>query len=172
MAHQQTTQTDVATNFRLDQQIINDTLIPDRYEVWLDGVYKRKVFTVPATEGMPPNPNPAFNSDPNHRISRLERIAKRPIYVSSLGHRIDDATDLVALTFFHGFVSEGGELSPDELAGTARWKTIWVRRDQVSDTRKLIELSRIGVPVTSNNARDLIEFIDECLAENIAASLR
>lgn len=158
---------------RLEPQVINDVLIPATYEVWADGVYRRKVFTVPPDEGPPPVPNLHQACPTPHKVARLEQIASRPFYVSGLGHRLDDTRELVALTYLASFVDEDKTLddearamrSLNEVSGDA-WATMWVRHGQIANTQEVIRLADDVFPVNSVNARDVVSFLTRSVDEN------
>lgn len=52
---------------------------------------------------------------------------------------------------------------------TGRWVIEHVPRDTIYDARKLASLARNGAPVSSNNAKDVMKFIEEFEAENGSA---
>src|SRR5688572_20631263 len=96
---------DVGTNQRLEQQrILDEIAIPNQYEVWANGVYERLIFKVP--EGEEPAPYPSLDREAptaHATPTRLKKICDRPVYVSGIGHRMDDKKDLIGITYLRAF---------------------------------------------------------------------
>lgn len=89
---------------RLQPQMINGVWIPDTYEVWRNGLFKRKVFVIPEGEEVP-DPSPDRDC-PHHHLAKLEKITGRGCYLSAIGQRVDDDVDLIGLTFLQGVSAE------------------------------------------------------------------
>lgn len=166
---------------RLEDQVIVDAWVPGSYEIWGDGVYKRKVFTVSAEEGEPPKPNLYEPAPQQHARARLEKVSGRPAYLSAIGHRVDDDRELVGLTYLHSHEPEDTLRSETERAqhirdggriAGPRWETLWVSYDQVADQRKLLDLSVDVFPVNSNNVRNMVSFLTDSYDVNVATSTR
>jgi hypothetical protein len=138
-----------------DAQVMPGGLLIDRkYEVWRDGVYKRKTFS---QESIGITPSLSENC-PIERYKDVQRVTNRPCYVSSIGQRLDDDRELICLSYLHS--SDGGT-SGD------RWENLWVKHGQVANTKRLLELCDEAFPVRSSNAQPLSDYLTDCYDFNL-----
>lgn len=163
---------------RLEQQEINGVLIHHKWEVWRDGVYRRKVFLVTADEGTPPCPSPHESAPIKYALAHLERVTGRPAYLSGIGHRIDDSRELLGLTFLAGSEPEESEKTVEERDAAAKssgklpgeqWKTVWVKHDVIADAHKILELSVDVFPVRTSSAKSMSDFLTDCYDANMGS---
>lgn len=159
---------------RLEEQIINDVWVDSKYEIWRDGIFRRKVFTVDEGEVVP-TPNLYEAAPFDHVLKRLERISGRPAYIQALGHRIDDGRELIGLKYLHSSEPDP-EDSEDERALDSlgvqksvgdRWETLWVTHAQIADARKVLDLALDVFPVRTSNAKAMSDFLTDCYDRNV-----
>lgn len=150
--------TDSTVSMRLEQQTIEDgdgpLLVPHEYEVWGDGVYKRRVFTASPGEAPPAVPSLARDCPNAHKI-RLERVTVAPLYVRRLGRRLDDNTRTVSLAVVDSYVN-----------GAPQWKELSIPQIDVADASRLLLYSAENLPVDSNNKAGLVAFLSAMRGEN------
>ena len=169
---------------RYEQQNIAGSWVDIKYEVWKDGVYRRKGYS---TTDPQEAPSPEKTCPTDHAIKHLDKITGRPCWISTIGHRIDDSSELIGLTYLQGadvdadlgvYDNDHGSDTDDRadreteiLHGAPPkgevWETIWVRHDQICDTRKIIELSRQVFPVRTSNSKAVSDFLTDCYDANI-----
>ena len=147
---------------RLEQQNISGAWIDNKYEVWANGIFRRKVFTVSADEGPVPVPNLNEDAPIAHVAKRLQRIAGRPAYISAIGHRIDDDREIIGLTFLQGTDPEDLDSKPQENLAGPKWVTLWATHGQISDQKRLLMLADDVFPVRSSNAKEVSDFLTDC----------
>lgn len=139
----------------LDAQTMpGGALIDKRYEVWRDGVFRRKSFNAESLTA-PPN---LFENCPTERYKDLTRITNRPCYISGIGVRADDDRELLCVTFLR---------AADVASGGDGWETAWVKHGQVANVRRLLELADDGIPVRSSNAQGLSDYLTDCYDANL-----
>lgn len=116
--------------------------VPLPYEVWGDGVYKLDETKTPDT-AEPVDPDIDARPPAAHR-KYLERIALKPVWVSGTG--VTDGTMPEAVVQLAWMLN-------DEVQAR------WFGMADISDTKRLIDLSKFGVPSSSENARDLVCYL-------------
>jgi hypothetical protein len=132
------------------QVISGHYYVPHGFEVWADGVYKRK--RDPDLDEAPWE-EPTLNSlPPNHQRKYLERLNHHPLWVTGLGHCIDTDERLVRLSY--------------QAAVSGNYEHRWVDLAQVVDRRALVKLSAYGLPIDCENATEFILFLRKCEAAN------
>lgn len=168
---------------RLEQQVVGGCKIDNGYEVWGNGVYKRKSFSIPVTEGVPPLPSLGQEPPSGYARAHLEKIAGDPVYVSAIGRRMDDDIDLIGLTYLKtsrlvsrdtvetklaGGIEQNAEAPTGDLLHdrVEEWETLWVTNDQIADPRKLLELSRLLFPVRGSTSKIMSDFLMGCVDAN------
>lgn len=139
---------------QLSDQSIDGAVLPPRYEVWRNGLFRRKVFAV---DYEPPVPSIQVDCPVNHEISSLEKLTGRGIYLHAIGYRSDDHAELVGIRYLRG---QHPELKTDA------WHTIWVPYAVIADPQKLLSLSSQLVPVRGSNAKGLSDFLTDMYDSN------
>ena len=116
--------------------------VPLPYEVWSDGVYKLDETKTPDTAELV---EPDIDERPpaSHR-KYLERIALKPVWVAGTG--ITDGTMPEAVVQLAWLLDDVVQ---------ARWFGM----ADISDTKRLVDLSKFGVPSSSENARELVAYL-------------
>lgn len=79
-------------------------------------------------------------------------VASAPIVVVERGQDMDRGTEVITIAWKY----DGG------------WRSRTVPRNILASTRDIVGLSAYGLPVTSNNAKAIVQFIDDYLAANLA----
>jgi putative DNA primase/helicase len=80
-------------------------------------------------------------------------VAQAPIIISGRSRHLQEGVEYVDLAW----LAEG------------QWHRRTVPRAVIADRRKLVELAAFGLPVTSNNAGDVVEYLAAFEATNVAA---
>jgi hypothetical protein len=138
------------------QVISGHYFVPHGFEVWADGVYKRKHDPTPDD---PPWEEPTLNSPPpTYQRKYLERLNHHPLWITGLGHCIDTDERLVRLSY--------------QAAVSGNYEHRWVDLAQVVDRRALVKLSMYGLPIDCENATEFILFLRRCEAANCGTLAR
>lgn len=123
-------------------QRVGDAYLPRNYEVWADGVFRVTGDATPLQiDSRVITPLPT-----NYRSGR-EQIARTPVWISGLGVLLDDKRPLLQLSY---------------VTATGTRAQQWCNRGDLQDTRRITALADIGVPVSSNNARDMVDYMSSC----------
>lgn len=131
-----------------DVQVVGTAEIPEGYEVWKDGVFLRLDGILPVP---PPSPSEKV---PQGRWKNLQQLSPRSIWVSGLGKIRDTSEPLVRLSY----AAMNGESTH-----------VWVDQGQVFDRRLLLQLSGAGLPINSDNAKELCTFLTAAAERNAIA---
>lgn len=134
-------------------QKIGEVLVPYGYEVWASGVYQRQSWF----EGEQ-TPEPRIHAEaPAAYAKRLDRMCLSPLYISGIGQTTGATGTSEEVVCLSGISPQGAPFAE------------WVGRAFIADRRKLIALAEIGVPVSSENAGDLVTYLTQCEAVNRGA---
>ena len=113
----------------LAEEVGVELLVPQGYELGLDGIYKLHI---------------------SEEDVKRNKICHAPLIIFRKG--IDQTTDHVQ--FQLGWVESAGPSG-----GRPSWKCAGIDRGRAFEAKKLIELSVAGAPVSSVNARDMVEWL-------------
>lgn len=145
------------TSGRLEEQMVSGVhgtvVIDKRYEIWGDGVYRRKQWVPLPEEELDEDgvARPSLLKDcPKAARGRLEQVTGRPIWLSALGTRDDDGREIIGISY---------RLHDDT-------ETVWLTYDQIAIQQELQKLSQIAMPVRSSNATRLSDYLTDCFDAN------
>jgi len=143
---------DEETKPKIATQKVGAYSVPRGYEVWKNGVYR--IDEIPE-DAM--SERPALTKIPSAERRRgLRSVARRPLWIRSLGRAIDEDETLLQLAYY--------EASNDRIP-----RFEWVSQLQISDRRQLVQLARAGAPVRTGNADRVEEYLDRAHVENGSA---
>ena len=104
------------------------------------------------------SPNPDVDVPPQYRVSDLgvfrisidedghehkHQIANNPMILTKSILNMENKNEVVGIAFKKG----------------ENWREFEVDRDRIANTRKIIDLSILGAPITSNNAANMVEYL-------------
>ena len=130
-------------------QKVGEYSVPRGYEVWKNGVYRIDEIPDDAIAE-----RPSLNKIPSAERRRgLRSVARRPLWIRSLGRALDEEETLLQLAYYEA----SNERAP---------RFEWVSQLQISDRRQLVQLARSGAPVRTGNADRVEEYLDRAHVEN------
>lgn len=136
-------------------QRIDRAEIPYGYEVWADGVYKL-LPTEDADAREADRAEPTIDARPPRTWRKhLQRICDQPLWISSFA-QVSDLTvreELVEISYIK--------------AGTSTVARYWASRYDISENRRLVQLSGVGIPVRTGNSPQVETYLAKCFAANV-----